>query len=108
MTKVQIFAALIASVIFNGFLLFNQPRSKEARIKYGVVQQGLIEKSKSLWKQKEPGKTIEQQGRFAQIIHFSDRTCVSFELRSGGVGGVPVYCFNPYNDKLIQRMDEVE
>ncbi len=108
MARLLMIAVLAASIVLNVFFLLNRPQEVSDQKKYGRVEQRLIEKSESLWRQKEPRSTVEQQGRFAQVIHFPDRTCVSFELKPGGVGGVPVYCFNPSNDELVQRTDEVE
>lgn len=108
MTRIFLLSALIASLVVNGLLLLNRHHTSEDQPKYGAVEQRLTERAKSLWRQKEPQSAIEQQGRYAQVIHFADTTCVSFELMPGGVGGVPVYCFNPSGDNLMQRMDEVE
>ncbi len=108
MVRLLIAGALIASLILNVFLLFGGGQEVKAPVRYGRVENGLIKKSESLWKQKEPGRTVEQQGRFVQVVHFPDKTCVSFEMAPGGVGGVPVYCFDPSDDKLVQRMDNVE
>jgi len=32
-------------------------------------------------------------GRSIEMMHFSDRDCVQFQLSQGSVGGVPIYCY---------------
>lgn len=106
--RVVLYVTLIASLMVNGFLYLTRNRSSDNRVVYGVVDQQLITRAETLWTQKEPRGTIESQGRYAQVIHFPNKTCVSFELRPGGLGGVPVYCFSPADDKLVEQIDDVE
>lgn len=47
-------------------------------------------------------------GRYGKVVYFSGQACVSLEVEAGGVGGVPVYCFDEHNGQLTGRYDDVE
>lgn len=79
-----------------------RPASVESDVPY-------IRRAATYWAQKN-GITSDRAmiDRYGKAIYFSGQACVSLELEAGGVGGVPVYCFDEQNGKLISRYDEVE
>lgn len=68
-----------------------------------------IQKAATLWGQKN-GTTASKAmtNRYGKVIFFSRQACVSLELEAGGVGGVPVYCFDERSGRLKERHDKVE
>jgi len=63
----------------------------------------------SLWAKKTHVSVVEaMKERYARVIYFQQSVCVSIENDLGGVGGVPVYCFDVHNNSLIRRFDDVE
>jgi hypothetical protein len=68
-----------------------------------------IQKAAVFWSQKTgttPSKAMVD--RYGKVIFFAGRVCVSVEVEAGGVGGVPVYCFEERSGRLLARYDDVE
>jgi hypothetical protein len=47
-------------------------------------------------------------GRYARVIRLGKNVCVSLHIETGGVGGVPVYCFDSATHALTLKDDNVE
>jgi hypothetical protein len=41
--------------------------------------------------------------RSIEMMYFPDRDCVQFQLSTGSVGGVPIYCYRSDTSGLISR-----
>jgi hypothetical protein len=68
-----------------------------------------IDRAFEYWSRKT-NATIAQvrADRTGKVMYFPTEACVSLELEPGGVGGVPIYCFDLQNDRLTRRYDDVE
>lgn len=53
------------------------------------------------------GAKSDMDGRYARVIYFDRRVCVSLVIKFG-VGGNPVYCFDKKSGQLIEKYDDVE
>lgn len=71
--------------------------------------QPYIKKAAAYWGQKS-GSTADKAmiDRYGKVIFLAGKVCVSLEIESGGVGGVPVYCFDERSGQLKDRYDDVE
>ena len=47
-------------------------------------------------------------GRYARVIRFEREVCVSLNMELGGVGGIPVYCFDAVTRAPTRKNDDVE
>ena len=68
-----------------------------------------IQKAEIYWAQKDGTTVIKAMDcRYGKVIYFAEWICVSLEIEAGGVGGVPVYCFDERSGQLKNRYDDVE
>lgn len=68
-----------------------------------------IRKAAIYWGQKNATTAIRaMKDRYGKVMFLPGRACVSLELEAGGVGGVPVYCFDERSGRLMNRYDDVE
>lgn len=68
-----------------------------------------IEAAAKLWAVKThtpPEQALKD--RYARVMRIGDAVCVSIEVETGGVGGVPVYCFDEASTKIKLKYDDVE
>ena len=49
--------------------------------------------------------TVERamEGRSIEMMHFPDRDCVQFQIPTGSVGGVPIYCYQVDKSENVTR-----
>ncbi len=73
------------------------------------MDQPFVQKAAAYWLEKSTsnGGLSDMYNRYAKVIYFGERVCVSLDLISG-VGGTPVYCFNKKSGALVERYDDVE
>lgn len=51
---------------------------------------------------------LAMRERYAKVMYIGGDVCVSLEIDLGGVGGVPVYCFDQTSRRLTRKYDDVE
>lgn len=74
-----------------------------------AFDQPFVTEAIRLWSEKthsSPDTAMNE--RFSKVMYIDREVCVSLEIDLGGVGGVPVYCFDSDNQKLTKRIDNVE
>lgn len=47
-------------------------------------------------------------GRYARVVRLEREVCVSLNMELGGVGGIPVYCFDVNTRALTRESDNIE
>jgi|GEM_PF-6997586 len=112
-TKLQLLTgslalAVLISVIINiwQYTIISNFRLRPASV---PSDQPYIKKAASYWGQKNGTTTSKAMAeRYGKVIFFGGQVCVSLDLDAGGVGGVPVYCFDEHTGQLKHRYDEVE
>lgn len=68
-----------------------------------------VERAEQSWRHKiGRDASIDLKGRYPVVIRLRDKVCVSLEIKKGGLGGVPAYCFTVHDRKMIERHEEVE
>ena len=110
--KVNLFSAgllivMLASLLTNIWQHNEIQRlmARPASTKYDepFVQKAWVHYSKKI--ETSPQKAMDN--RYARVMYFGGRVCVSLQLMDG-VGGIPVYCFDEKSGQLIEKYDEVE
>nr|PZN74764.1 MAG: hypothetical protein DIU57_18905 [Pseudomonadota bacterium] len=100
--------AALMSMVIN---VWQHKLISDLRLKPVSVQsdEPYIQKAATYWGRKTGTTTSRAMNdRYGKVIFFAGQACVSLELEAGGVGGVPVYCFDERSGQLTGRYDNVE
>jgi hypothetical protein len=105
------FGLTLATLLSVAINIWQQTLIRDLQLKPASVKsdEPYIQKAAFYWSQKTgttPGKAMVD--RYAKVMFFDGRVCASIEVEAGGVGGVPVYCFDERSGRLLARYDDVE
>lgn len=111
--KVNLFSAgllivMLASLLAN---IWQHNELEKLRLKPASRESDapFVQKASAYWIRKSTaeGARSDMDNRYARVMYFGGRVCVSLQLMDG-VGGIPVYCFDEKSGQLIEKYDEVE
>ncbi len=98
-------AAIFAAGYFVGQDMYVGPRRDPRSWKESVyASDPNVQDAMQRWAAKD-GISVDRAmaTRSIEMMHFPDRDCVQFQIPTGSVGGVPIYCYRSDTSDLIGR-----
>jgi hypothetical protein len=107
--SVWIIGSLLAASIILNFVQLARLDELRRAVPATDLDRPFIERAAAYWGNKN-GSSPKQamRERYARVIYMGKETCVSLQIEIGGVGGVPVYCFDTETKQLTRKFDDVE